>query len=201
MYRSLTISLLFCLLLLPSPSTAQEAAADATDWTLLNTPGEAHKKLDIFVGQWTTTTKIWMAGPEEQPTVSQGESTYEWILDGRFVEERTSSVLKFPSADGAVTEVPYNGRGFIGYDNVRKVYVNTWVDSLSTTISTNKGNFSPDGKTLTLYGEMDEPAQGIYGRLIRLENKLESRDRHVFTLYDLHAGENYRVMEIVYERR
>jgi hypothetical protein len=29
---------------------------------------------------------------------------------------------------------------------------------------------------------------------------IESRDRHVFTMYDLHAGDDYKAFEIVYER-
>ncbi|MCA9776414.1 MAG: DUF1579 domain-containing protein [Candidatus Eremiobacteraeota bacterium] len=175
-------------------------AHEETDWMTLNQPSAAHRKLDALEGKWKTTTKIWMAGPDAPPGLSEGTSTFEWILDGRFLEERTDSVLSFPGENGELTDVPYSGRGLLGYDNVRNMYVNTWVDSLSTYISYSKGQFSPDGKKLVLYGEMDEPARGVYGRMLRLETDFKTPDHHVFTMYDLNLGENYKVMEIVYER-
>ena len=187
---------ILCLLTLLTPVWAHEE----TDWVTLNKPGEAHRKLDVFAGEWKTTTSIWMAGPDKPPGVSEGKSTFAWILDGRFMEERTKSFLNFPGPDGKLMKVPFEGRGVMGYDKVRKLYVNTWVDSLSTYIGYQKGQFSADGKTLTLYGEMDEPAMGVFGRTIRIQTVLESENRHVFTMYDLHAGEDYKVMEIVYER-
>lgn len=192
---SLALFLFLC------PANAQESPSEEVPgWVQIHTPGEAHRKMDIFEGTWKTSMRIWMAGPDQEPNVSKGQSTFQWILDGRFMEEKAESNMSLPSDDGKMVAVPFAGRGVLGYDNVRKQYVNTWMDTLGTHIAYNKGHLSADGKTLTLYGEMDEPAQGIYGRWIRLQTTFETRDRHVFTMYDLHAGEDYKVMEVVYER-
>ena len=194
--------LLFPLLVLLSTALwAQEKPAEVTtNWMELNKPGEAHRKLDALVGDWKTTTSIWMGGPDAPPTVFEGKASFEWILGGRFLEERTQAMWTFPGEDGKPVEFSFEGRGVTGYDNIRKMYVNSWMDNMTTYIAFNKGQFSADGKTFTMYGEMDEPAQGVFGRMVRIQTVIESENRHTFTMYDLHAGENYRVMQILYER-
>jgi hypothetical protein len=44
---------------------------------------------------------------------------------------------------------PYSGFGLIGFDNVTKKFVSTWIDNHSTGIMSGSGALSPDGKVLT----------------------------------------------------
>ena len=48
----------------------------------LATPGDAHKRLDYFVGDWDTSSTMWgMPGmPEMKPEI--GTQTIKWILCG-----------------------------------------------------------------------------------------------------------------------
>ena len=41
----------------------------------------------------------------------------------------------------------------------------------------------------------------VYGRLVKFEIKIESDDKHVMTIYDLHAADDYKVVEITYSRK
>lgn len=171
------------------------------EWVELNKPGEAHSKLDVFVGKWKTTTKIWMKGPSGEPNVSEGLADVNWILGGRYLQDTTRAMLVIPAGDGSTRSIPYHGLGLLGHDNVRKQYVRLWIENQSTHFPVSRGNFDSEGKVLTMYGTMDEPALGVYNRMVRYQVVIESPEKHVFSMYDLHAGEDFKVLEVVYEKR
>jgi hypothetical protein len=143
-----------------------------------------------------------MMGPAAPPTETHGTSEVKSVLGGRFVLQNDKS--KFPMPDmqtGEMKMVPWEGMGLFGYDNYQKVYVGCWADDMGTQLLTMRGNMSQDGKTLTMYGEMDEPMLGIKGRLVRYVTEIINDDHHVFSVYDLHAGDNYKVVEVAYTRK
>lgn len=173
------------------PPSEADMEAMMQEWQALMTPGEAHKRLEPLVGDWTTTTRMYMAGPGSEPMVSEGEAHAHWILDGRFLLQEVKSEMR---------GVPYTGYGVSGYDSIRNTYVGTWIDSTSNWILTMKGTVDQSGKVFTAYGEMDEPDLGVYGRLVKYVTRIESEDKHVFEVYDLHVGDDYLVFDITYER-
>jgi len=164
-------------------------------------PGEHHKLLQSSVGTWDVTTKIWM-DPAAPPSLTKGTSECKWVLDGRFVMEDFKS--EFPMGamtGGQVKNIPWYGMGLFGYDNFRNMYVGCWADTMGTQLLTMKGTASPDGKTFTYYGEMDEPELSMIGRTVKYQTKYIDNDTHVFTIYDLAAGDNYKVVEVTYTRK
>ena len=169
----------------------EEMAKMMEEWTKFSTPSEHHKQLDVFVGTWDTVTRMWMSGPGSPPTESKGTSEIKWVLDGRFIMEEH---------EGDMMGQPYNGIGFTGYDNFRNMYAATWINNQSTAMLTMTGMHDPAGKTWTFYGEMDEPMLSVHGRTVKSDVVLESPDKYVFTIYDLHAGDDYRAVEITYNR-
>ena len=64
-----------------------------------------------------------------------------------------------------------------------------------------KGTCDPSGKVFTFYGEMDEPMIDVRGRMVKYVNRIIDDKKHVFEIYDLHAGPDYKVVEITYERK
>ena len=52
-----------------------------------------------------------------------------------------------------------------------------------------------------MYGEMDEPMMKVFGRYVKYVHTIVNNDKHVFSIYDLHAGDNYKVVEVVYDRK
>ncbi len=40
----------------------------------------------------------------------------------------------------------------------------------------------------------------VHSRMVKYQTKIIDDDKHVFTIYDLHAGDNYKVLEIEYTR-
>jgi len=182
---------------MPSPD---EMKAMMDKWLKTTKPGESHKKLEHFVGSWDVAIKMNM-GPGMAAPETKGTATAKWVLDGRFIQEEFKGEMMMPDAAGAMKPIAYQGLGLLGYDNYRNMYVQSWADSLSTHLLSMNGAMDPSGKTLLMFGTMDEPMLDITGRMVKYVTKIIDKDKHVFEIYDLHAGENYRVLEITYTRK
>jgi len=180
---------------------AQQMDEMMKKWQAVASPGEHHKRLQHFVGSWKLSTRMWMSGPGSEPTVSQGTATVKWVLDGRFLLEESSGEFKMPGPDGKEMAVPFKGLGLGGYDNYRNLYVGTWADNLNTHLLTMAGTCDPSGKVFTSYAQMDEPMLDVHGRMVKYVTRIINDNKHVVEIYDLHAGDNYKVLEITYERQ
>src|SRR5947209_5397445 len=86
------------------------------------TPGDAHKKLAAMAGTYEAKVKMWM-DPKTPPAESTGTAVMEMVLGGRWLQERF---------DGSMMGQPFSGIGYTGYDNIRQMYVGTWMDTVST---------------------------------------------------------------------
>jgi hypothetical protein len=123
------------------------------------------------------------------------------VLDGRYLRQHMKGDMLMPDATGQIKPTPYEGMGLTGYDNYRKSYVGHWQDNLTTAMHTFSDQRSPDGKTLTMYGLMDEPMLDMFARHVKYVTMIENDNKFVFAVYDLAAGENHKAFEIVYERQ
>ena len=100
-------------------------------------------ELDVLVGQWTVTVRF--PGPEPTGT-AEARSVFEWILDGKYLVQRTEvSIPEAPdsmsvvaaSADGqSYTQHYYDARG------VTRLYAMTFVDRVWT-LTREAADFSP----------------------------------------------------------
>ena len=172
-----------------SDPAGMEAAMNK--WMETMKPGPAHEFLTAaFVGDWNVETKMWM-DPAGEPQTSKGTTACKPLFGGRYVRE---------TFKGDMMGQPFEGEGTTGFDNNKKLFVSTWMDSMGTGIMVMKGSISEDGKTLTLVGEMDEPMTGEVGKPIMMKVTVESPDRHVSTMYEILYGEPVKVMEMTYTR-
>ncbi len=92
----------------PSP---EEMQAMMKAWKDTMTPGEHHKKLNHFVGSWTTTTKIWWGGPGTPATQTKGSAEVNWVLDGRYIMRQATGEFMIPDETGAMKPVPVSHLG------------------------------------------------------------------------------------------
>lgn len=154
-------------------------------------PGEAHIRLNDLVGKWSTESKFYYS-PDGKPEVSKGSAVHKWVLGKRYIEE------KF---DGSWMNKPFSGIGYLGYDNVKKKYVSSWVDSSSTGIMSNEGRFNEQTNSLELDTIITCPVTGE-SKKGKSVTKIISKDQHVFEMYDFDAsGKEVKMMEIVYKRK
>jgi len=155
------------------------------------TPGQGHKKLDFMAGSWTTKNSMWM-DPAQPPEVTEGASEHRWILGGRYLEQRFS---------GNFMNTPFTGLGYTGYDNYKRQYVGTWMDTMGTCMLNMTGNFDKSGKILTMTGKMDDP---MLKKEVTLREKMTiiNNDEMLFEMFGPGMdGKEYRMMEMRYTRK
>jgi hypothetical protein len=141
------------------------------------TPGPHHKALEPFIGDWTYTAKFWMS-PEAPPMEMKGQTKYTWLLDGRFVKEEVTG-----PAQGGMP--PFHGIGVLGYDNAKKKYVGSWIDSMTTSLTQMTGEMDAAGKTLTFHYQEFDAASGKMVKA-RQVTKINGPNEHEVVFY--HVG-------------
>ena len=159
--------------------------------TAFMTPAENHKVLDAIVGNWDFVIKSWMSA-DAKPEESTGTAEIVWTLDGHFTKETVKSTMMGK---------PFEGMGFIGYDNLKKEYESVWIDSMSTSIMKSSGQYDTAAKTLSSKGTFTCPMVGG-----------DRASREVMTMvdadhfnYEMHSpgmdGKEFKMMEIKYTRK
>ena len=156
-------------------------------------PGEEHKKLAEMAGDWDANVTMY-EGPA--PTKSAGKMHAEVIMGGRYLMMKFEGNMAMPGAGS----MQFHGMGISGYDNGKKMYVNTWIDDMGTGILIAEGTASPDGKVITLRGQHVDPAGRQ--RNYRWVTTIESDDRYTFDWFDSDAnGANeFRMLHNTYTR-
>jgi hypothetical protein len=154
-------------------------------------PGDAHKKLEGMVGTFNTTVKSYMA-PGAPPAESSGVSENTWVLGGRWIQQ------KF---EGNFMGMPYSGIGYTGYDNLKKQYVGSWMDNMSTAMMTSTGSADASGKSYEFTSTMDDP---MSGKPMTVKEKVTVVDHDTHTMEMWGAapdGKMFKMMEITYKRK
>jgi len=196
----LKVWLAVCAILLPSVLIAQEkpkqpemspqekAAMEAM--MKAATPGDAHKKLAPIVGTFDAAVRMY-AQPGAPAQESTGVSEKTWVLGGRWVQERFN---------GTFMGMPFSGIGYTGFDNIKKQYVGTWMDSMSTSVMITTG--SPTGdKTYEFNSTMDDPVTGKPTAL-KIRSTVVDDDHHIMEMWGpAPDGRMFKMMEIAYTRK
>ena len=155
------------------------------------TPGQGHKALETFVGNWKAEVKCWHE-PGGSPQVSHGTSQAKWILNGRFLEEEFQ---------GEMMGRPFRGRTLMGYDNTKQTFNTVWVSDMQTSIFFSEGKGDSDNKVITLEGKATCPGTGQKDIPMKTVFRTVSPDKHIFEMYDGSKGPNTKTMEITYTRQ
>jgi hypothetical protein len=156
----------------------------------LATPGEPHKQLAKLEGSWAAKSKEWM-DPGKPAVESTGSAEMKMLLGGRFLQQESS---------GSMHGKPYSGIWTVGYDNLLKRYVSTWIATMGTGIFSMDGTASEDGKTITFTGQHDEIGGGHMTH--RAIWKIVDNNTQEFVMYGTHhGGKEMKMFETIYTRK
>ena len=155
-------------------------------------PGPEHAKLQPLVGSWAYTCKFWM-DPSKPPVESHGTIERQWVLGGRFLEERTIGT-GFDGKPG------FEGFGLVGYDNGRKQYTSSWVSNMCTGTCNGLGTSDTSGRKFTFHAEVFCPVQKKLMKS-REELRIEADGKTIAESYILMDGKEIKLMEIVAVRK
>ncbi|MHC4415468.1 MAG: DUF1579 domain-containing protein [Planctomycetota bacterium] len=170
-------------------------------WQKYALPGRYHENLEAFVGEWDTTTKIWMEGPENPPMASQATISSVMIFGDRFLQSKMRGSMSFEMR-GQVIEVPFEAIGYVGYDNFKQKYVSVWIDSAGTAIYYAEGLPDKSGTVFTYYATMDEWETGQHDKPYKMVDRIVDEDTCVTEMFDLTmAPGETKVMEMVAKRK
>jgi|GEM_PF-889858 len=169
------------------------------NWEESMTLNEHHQKLKMFAGDWDVVTKHWMQ-PGDEPSVSKGESECDMVFKGRYVRQTYEGVITFPDASGKMTKHNFKGESMMGYDNVKKQYVSTWVDSMSTGIWMEYGQWDDRENGFVMYSDFVDPMTRQPSRA-KSVHKFMGRDKMVSEMYKQdRSGQWFKELELTYTR-
>ncbi len=89
-----------------------------------------------------------------------------------------------------------------GYDPVKRKYVGTWIDSMSTILSVLEGEYDPKTRTMTYVGDGYDP--GLKAKFTqKMVTTTKDDGTRVFTLFMKFAGQpaEAKFMEVTYLKR
>ena len=175
----------------PKRQMSPEEKAQMDAWMKASTPGDPHKKLQDMVGMWDAKITMWPA-PGQQPQVSIGTSRNTSILGGRWIQQEFT---------GSAMGMPFTGVGYTGYDNIKKQYVGTWMDSMSTSVMVSTGGPGTEANTYEFTSSMDDP---MSGKTMQVKEKMTVVDAN-HQSWEMWTptpdGNMFKMMQIDYTRK
>jgi Protein of unknown function (DUF1579) len=177
----------------PNP---QETMKQMMQMSKLN---ENHKLLADMDGNWNYSIKLWMnPDPNAKPQESKGTATRKSVMGGRYFVMDVTGKMQMPGEDGKMKDMQFKGMAVEGYDNVKKKFVSSWIDSMGTGIQFSEGTYDPATKTFTFNMEM-EPTPGMKQQ-VREVLKVTDKDHMLLEWYENQGGQERKTMEIAYTR-
>lgn len=171
------------------PSADQDPAAMMEAFMKYASPGPEHEALAPLVGDFDVKLKVFMAGPGGPAMESDATASARWVLGKRFVQQEASATLM---------GMPWDSITMTGYDRGKQQYVSSSANSMDTQMTILYGSRHRDSGDLVFYGPLDEPAISVFGRPIRNVIRFNDDGSYVVEVYDLHVGEDYKVVEMHY---
>src|SRR5688500_9706269 len=101
--------------------------------------------------------------------------------------------------EGTMAGKPFHGRGLMGYDNAKKRYVATWIDTISTGIMYSEGTVDAAGKVFTMLSEQKDPVSGKTEKMKEVTTIVDA-DTHRHEMYVLTDGQEFKTLDITYRR-
>ena len=180
----------------PSQPNPEEMMKQMMEMSKLN---ENHKLLADMNGNWNYAIKMWMnPDPNAKPQESKGTATRKSVMGGRYFVMDVSGKMQMPGEDGKMKDMQFKGMAVEGYDNVKKKFVSSWIDSMGTGIQGSEGTYDPASKTFTYTMEM-EPMPGMKQQ-VREVIKVTDKDHMMLEWYENRGGQEKKTMEIAYTR-
>ncbi len=128
--------------------------------------------------------------PAAKPEVNKGKASNKLIYGGRYLEMNYK---------GKAMGQPFEGQGIIGFDNLKRRYFSTWIDSMNTMLMLSEGTIGDDGKIITLDSNLTCPmtrqpmqAQDVV--------TIVDKNNYKYEMFEIRGGEKIKHLEINYKR-
>jgi hypothetical protein len=174
-----------------APTMNPEQQKEQQRWMQYMTPGEMHALMGKQDGDWHESLTFWM-DPKAPPTKAESECSNSMILGGRYQESTHS---------GEMLGMPFEGKGIMGYDNIKKVFQSTWVDNMGTGIMFLEGPFDPKSNSITLTGKMVDPMSGNTSAVREVLTFVTEKKQKLEMYATSKEGKEFKSMEINMDKK
>lgn len=186
---TLTIFAVFVAVIYSTVTAQSEAEMKA--WMDYMTPGDVHKMLSKWDGDWNEDITMWMA-PGAPAQKNKASCTNKMILGGRYQSSTHT---------GSFNGMPFEGISTLGYDNAKKTFFSTWIDNMGTGIMVMEGNWDDKTKTMNAKGRQTDPATGKEMQ-VRETFQIIDDNTHKMEMFMTPAGgKEFKSMEITFTRK
>lgn len=156
------------------------------NWQDFMTPGKEHSMMETWNGDWVGHVTMWMA-PGTDPTSSESFCTNNTVMGGRYQK----STFK-----GDFNGMPFEGEGTTGFDNIRKIFVSSWIDNMGTGIMYMEGKWDPKTMTINFSGKSTDPMSGKVSA-VRETFQIIDEKTQLMTMYSPGMdGKEFKTMEM-----
>lgn len=161
------------------------------NWQSFMTPGEEHRMMETWNGEWVGHVSMWMA-PGTEPSSSESFCTNTMTMGGRYQK----SAFK-----GDFSGMPFEGEGTTAYDNIRKIFISSWIDNMGTSIMYMEGTWDAKTKTINFKGTNTDPMSGSVSS-VRETYQIIDENTHLMTMYgpDM-TGKEFKTMEMKLKKK
>lgn len=156
-------------------------------WMEYMTPGDMHKMLEKYSGNWTAKTTFWMA-PGTEPMISDATMTSEMILGGRYLMSKYK---------GDMMGMPFEGMAIEAYDNGTKMFYSTWIDNMGTGIMYMTGKWNEATKQVEYTGTMYDPSKGASVNIRQVASMNEDGTSKLEMFGPGPDGNEFKTMEVI----
>jgi len=177
--------LLLSFLLVCAGQGFAQSEAQMKAWQAYMTPSENHKILAKDVGIWKTEMSSYME-PNAPAIKSVGTAETSMILGDRYQQ----TVYK-----GDMMGMPFEGISVLGYDNTKKVFVNSWIDNMGTGMMVMEGKWEKPGKTITYLGKCVDPMTGKDMK-VRQVVTIENEKSQYMEMFMTESGKERKTLEL-----
>lgn len=186
------IVLALCFLLLVGAfqrTNAQDEVA-VKNWQEYMTPGEMHKMMASWSGNWIGEVSTWM---EPGATPIKNISTAE-------VKMAMNGLYQIANHKGSFNGVSFEGMGILAFDNQKKVFESTWIDNMGSGIVHLQGPWDAVSKTITLKGKIIDPGTRKETNAMEIFRIIDNNTQIVEMYGPAPDGKEFKTMEIKYTR-
>jgi hypothetical protein len=155
------------------------------------TPGDMHKMLAESNGKWAADVSSWDAA-DKPPTKFAGVAENKMIMNSLYQQST------FKADMGGM---PFEGVSNTGYDNVRKVFVSTWFDNMSSGMMYMEGTYDAATKTMTLNGKMTDCTTDKEGPIRQVIKFIDDKTQVMEMFANGPDGKEMKMMEIKYTKK
>ncbi|AZA81353.1 hypothetical protein C1637_01915 [Chryseobacterium lactis] len=170
-----------------------DSAMAAKTWTDFRSPGEMHKVLEKYKGNWKGEVSTWIQD-NGKAIISKSECTNTMILGGRYLITNYS---------GTIMGQPFEVMKTMGYDKAKKKFVSTLIDNMGTGFMQTEGEWNAAKKTISFKGKMPDPIQPGKEWEAREVYTFIDDQSHTVEIFgpDPKTGKVIRTMEVKFTRQ